>query len=116
MIDLDTTFFYIGVVFAILLPFGILKYIFREKLVVSMYQQPEAIKRDLGYQRRFVPFLRIFLWLSPLYLFLVPWFLYKYSGGNGITIFASSALMTANIYVEYRFRKWLYQYLEKSIS
>ena len=109
----ETVLFYLGIAFAILLPFGILKYIVREKYAASVYQHPEIKQRIFGYQKKLVPLLRIFLWLSPLYLIVLPWLLSKYASLNGMTVFACMVLMVANVFVEYRFREWLHQYLEK---
>ncbi len=111
MKSLETAFFYIAIGLAILLPFGILKYTLREKYAASIYRHPEAKRRILGSRRWLVPLLRIFLWLSPLYLILIPLLLYEYSDQNGITAFACMALIIANVFVEYRFQKWLYLYL-----
>lgn len=113
MYSSETAFFYFGIGLAILLPFGILKYIIREKIAASVYQHPEAKNRILGYERGLVPLLRIILWLSPLYLILLPLLLSEYSGLNRITVFACMMLMVANVFMEYHFRKWLYQYLTK---
>ena len=113
MFNSETAFFYFGIGLAIFLLYGILKYIIREKLAAQVSQNPEAKKRILGNERMLIPLLRIMIWLSPIYLILFPLLLSKYSGLNGLTIFACMTLMVANVFLEYRFRKWLYQYLLK---
>jgi hypothetical protein len=107
---------YFSIGFAILLPFGILKYIAREKLAASAYQHPEVKRKMLRYLKRLVPLLRIFLLLSPVYLILVPWLLSEYSDLRGVTVFSCMALMLTNVFVEYRFREWLYHYLENNLA
>jgi hypothetical protein len=106
-------FFYFSIGLAILLLFGILKYLIREKYAASIYSTPETKQKILESSKKMISLLRIFLWLSPVCLILLPWRISNFTDQNWIIVFICMALICVNVFVEYLFRKWLYQYLSK---
>jgi len=104
---------YLSVGLAILLLFGMIKYIAREKFSAAYATSRDAKNRFLKGQKLIISLLRFFLWLSPLYIFLVPWLLSEYSDLNGAVVFACMVLMVANALVEFLLRRYLFQYLNK---
>ncbi len=108
----ETFFIYLSIGLAILLPFGIQKYIARQKYATSVYQRLDVKQRMLGYHKILVPLMRVFLLLSPLYLIFIPWLFSKYTNLSGFIVFVCMVLMVSNAFLEYRFRQWLFQYLE----
>ncbi len=103
--------FYINIGLAILLLFGILKYLIREKYAASIYNTPDAKQKIFEFTKKINSLLRIFLWLTPLYLILLPWLISNFTDLNWIDVFICMALICANVLFIYLFRKWLYQYL-----
>jgi hypothetical protein len=110
----DAFFKYLSIGFAIVLLFGMIKYLAREKFAAVYASSPAAKIGFLKGQKLIISLSRIFLWLSPLYLFLLPWLLSTYSNLNGVVVFVCMILMVANVLVEFLFRKYLVQYLSKS--
>jgi hypothetical protein len=106
-------FIFLSIGLAILALFGILNYLLREKYAASINKNPEAKQKILESSKQMISLLRIFLWLSPLYLILLPWLISNFTDLNWIFVFICMALISVNVFVEYLFRKWLYQYLLK---
>ena len=107
----DNLFIYLSIGLAILLLFGIMKYIIREKYAASIYKTPETKQKILESSKKMISLLRIFLWLSPLYLIFLPWLISNFTDLNWIFVFISMALIYANVLIEYFFQKWRYQHL-----
>ena len=108
---LEKGFLYLAIGSAILLPFSIVLYTLREKRAIAIKRRAETNPKFIKKLKQIVTNFRFLLWLSPFYLIFAPWAMSKYLDINGIIIFASMALMFANIFIQYIHNKWLYQYL-----
>jgi hypothetical protein len=110
--DLETAFFYIAIGLAILLPFSLLKFALRERYArVLIKRQSQGVDKLLRYTPLLAWNLRMLTWMSLLCLAVVPVALYYYLEVNLSITFALFALMFTTVFVEYRFQKWLYQFL-----
>ena len=105
------------VLFAILIGFGFVKYALREKYADSVLQQRSNERENVfrSAQRSF-KYLRIFLWLFPLYVIVLPLLLYTYSEVNLWVGIISMLLVVVGAYQEYVFKKWLLSYFERTMS
>ena len=114
MNDLETAFFYLAIGMAILLPLSLLKFALRERYArVLIKRQSQGVDKLLRYTPLLAWNLRMLTWLSLLCLAVVPVAFYNYLEVNLSITFTFLALMFATVFVEYRFQKWLYQFLTK---
>jgi hypothetical protein len=104
----------------VLLPLLILQYVFRKKYVDSFYlkrynaainQHPEKKEEIHNSILKLISLFRMMLWLSPFYVIFAPWAIAVYSDLNGIALILPMVLLFAMVFVEYRYEKWLFQYL-----
>lgn len=98
--------------FAILLPFGAVKYLIREK-----YAREVLLRNDADRQRvikssaRITKWAKLFLYISPLIFIILPYSFYQSDGFNLLKSIALSVLLLISVGLEYMFHKWLRNYL-----
>lgn len=107
-------FFTIGL--AILLPFGILKYKFRENYANEVLSKLPEAKRNRIYSlnKKTITLFKITLWLAPLYLFVIPFSLFYYFDQNLMLSVIFILLLYATILIEFYFLKWKTNYLQST--
>ena len=103
------------IVLAILTPLGGLKYRLRhryaQELLQGDAQKRLAIQKTSGLTLRW---LRWFIYLSPVLLVATPYVLYKEMEVKLPVAIAVTLLMFSNVFLEYLFRKWLYNRLQSN--
>ncbi len=109
----SSLFLYPSIALALILLVAILRYIVREKYAQSFFKLSDSARaRLVRADRVVVQVFRIFLWLSPLYLVIVPLIVYFYDKNNFFIVTICVVLLVVTIGQEYLFRKWLINYLE----
>ena len=99
--------------FTFILLAGAVRYIFRKKYAESMANLPVSNKsRIIKTDKRLVGIFKIFLWLSPLYLIILPLVCFLFVKEVFLPISITVYLLIATILQEYLFRKWLVNQLE----
>ena len=112
----QSSFFTILVIaFAILIPLGGLKYRLRHRFAQELLQGDAqkrlAIQKTSGLTVRW---LRWFIYISPVLMVAIPYVLYKDLEVKLPVAIAGTVLMLGNIFLEYLFRKWLYNRLQSN--
>lgn len=106
-------FLYPSVGLVLILLVALLRYIVREKYAQSFSKLPDSARERLFQADRVVVQLfRIFLWLSPLYLVIVPLIIFFVDKRNFLVATICMVLLVVTVGQEYLFRKWLINYLE----
>ncbi len=113
MAILEKGFLYLAIASAIMLVYGITIYILREKLSTARKQPVDLNLKIIESVKRAISLLKVFLWLSLLFVIIVPWVCSKHLNINGIIVFACMALIEANALINYINQKWYYQFLLK---
>lgn len=117
MSDIETLFTYGAIGFAILLPFGLIKFAMRKRYIRELLERKAQGVDILVRQRSFIArYLGFVTWLSLLFVIAVPWSLSRTLGVNFSKSFACMALMFVNVLLEYNFQKSLYQSLAERKS
>jgi hypothetical protein len=101
MDNLEKAFLFLAIAFTIIFYYGLVIYIFREKLSTTRKQPGNINPKMIENIKRLISLFKIFLWSSPIYLIFVPWALSKYLDINGFIVFACMALMFTNPLITY---------------
>ena len=103
---------YLTIGMACLLPFGIIKYIFRSRIFPFLVD-PRGMKneRQLKASRNFTRLSKVFLWLSPLFFASISRGFYKYLQVDMLIAILFPGLLIVTFLLEYLFQKAFYQYL-----
>ena len=110
---LSTYFLCISFGLILILLFAIVRYLYREKYAASFSKLPDARRERLVQSdRALVQVFRIFLWLSPLYLIIVPLIFFFFDKESFLVVTICMALLVVTVSQEYLFRKWLINYME----
>ena len=97
---------------AILLPFGVIKYLIREKYARQVLLRGEVDRRRLLKSSAWITkWTKLFLYISPLTLIILPYSFYQSDGFNLLKSIALSVLLLITVGLEYMFHKWLRNYL-----
>jgi len=103
---------YFLIALAILLPFGVIKYLIREKYAQQVLLLGEGDRgRLLKSSAWITKWTKLFLYISPLILIILPYSLYQSDGFNLLKSIALSVLLLITVGLEYMFHKWLCNYL-----
>jgi hypothetical protein len=108
-----TMFFdYSLIAYAILIPMGVLKYMIREIYARQLQDQSEAYRLRVFKSTAFLlKWTKLFLYLSPLMLIILPYNYYKYEQVDLLTTITFTVLLIVTVALEYLFRKWLNNHL-----
>jgi hypothetical protein len=97
----------------LILLFAVFRFIFREKYAEGLSRLRGARReRLLKTDRTLIDYFRILLWLSPVYLIVLPIALFFYEREVFPIATISMVLFVGMILQEYLFRKWLIKYME----
>jgi hypothetical protein len=108
----DTWLDFFLVALAILLPFGVIKYLIREKYARQVLLRNQTEKeRVVKSSALILKFTRLFMVSSPLILIILSYDLYKNSGVDLLRSIGLSVLLLISVGLEYMFHKWLHNYL-----
>jgi hypothetical protein len=108
----ETWLDYFLVAFATLLPFGVIKYLIREKYARQVLLRNQTEKeRVVKSSALILKLTRLFLVSSPLILIYLAPDLYKDSGVDLLRSIALSVLLLITVGLEYMFHKWLQYHL-----
>ena len=106
---------YLIIGFAILMPTGVYKFIIREK-----YAQQLLGRSDIQRSKVFnstgtlLKMLKLFLYLSPLIVFLLPYWLYQFGQVDLLKAITCTVLLLITVGLEYIFRRWLFNRLRST--
>jgi cobalamin synthase len=111
-LSLSSFFFCPSVVFVVFLLFAIWRFFYREKYALSFSKLPDANKeRFVKSEQNLAKLFRTSLWLTPLYLVILPLVLYIYSRDIFLVATVCMILLVAVLWEEYSFHKWLFIHL-----
>jgi len=97
---------YFLIALAILLPFGVIKYLIREKYAQQVLLLGEGDRgRLLKSSAWITKWTKLFLYISPLILIILPYSLYQSDGFNLLKSIALSVLLLITVGLEYM---WLW--------
>ena len=114
MNGLETAFFYLAIGLAIFLPLSIFKLFMPESYARMLIKRNHMeIDKLLRHTPFLIKDLRLATWMSLLCLVPVPVTFHYYLDVNPSITFTFFALMFVISFMEYRYEKWLYQYLTK---
>jgi small-conductance mechanosensitive channel len=102
----------------VFLGFALFRYIYRERYAEAFLRLPDGNReRFIKLEKRMVYLFRIVLWLSPIYLIVLPLSMFFYLREAFLATTVSMILFCVTLLQEYSLRKWLIGYLEiKGIS
>jgi VIT1/CCC1 family predicted Fe2+/Mn2+ transporter len=108
---------YLLIALAILLPMGVLKYLIREKYARQVLEQSETYRRRVSKSNDYIlKWGKLFLYLFPVIMIVLPYFLYRYDQVDLLISIIFMVLMYANFVLEYFYRRWLSNYLMSKMS
>ena len=103
--------------FGIILPFGAVKFLIREKYAQQVLLRNESDRaRTSKSNAAMLRWLKLFLYASPLILIILPYALHQDGRNDLLRSITLTVLMLVTIGLEYMFHRWLYHRLRSEIS
>ncbi len=103
--------------FGILLPFGAVKFLIREKYAQQVLIRNETDKaRTMKSNATLLRLLKLFLYASPLIVIILPYALSMDGQVDLLRSITLTVLMLVTIGLEYIFQRWLYHRLRSETS
>ena len=95
--------------FGITLPFGVVKFLIREKYAQQVLLRNETDKaRTMKSNATLLRLLKLFLYISPLVVIILPYALSMDGQVDLLRSITLTVLLLVTIGLEYMFQKWLY--------
>jgi hypothetical protein len=102
----------ISLLLMLVLIFAVFRFVFRERYARGFSQMPGASRdRLLQADRRLMVVFKVLLWLSPLYVIVIPLLLFYVERDSFLAVTICMVLLVITVLQEYLFRKWLANYM-----
>jgi hypothetical protein len=103
---------YLTIAMALLLPFGVVKYLIREKYAQQVLLRTDVEKtRAIKSNAAVLKLTRLTMVITPLILILFPFASHRYAQVDLLRTITLTVLMMVTVGLEYMFRKWLHNRL-----
>lgn len=114
----NVTLIYIFLIgFGILLPFGVVKFLIREKYAQQVLLRNETDKaKALSSNAAMLKLLKLFLYASPLIVLMLPYLLSMDGSVDLLRSITLTVLLLVTIGLEYLFQRWLYHRLRSEAN